>query len=261
MSLLYLAATALRDHYVGFPDSEIVAESGMGMRTLLRDIVQYLRESGVDDDGGWACDATKDINVRFPVQFEPFTMIVEAYAVDESGEGPAWAEVTVDPVFVERLSRLNRICEENSLESVTVSACPDKWDQDDELAIRGDSLRVWGNAFWFEAHPKHADYRVETRGISICDLLQVVEKLRANDFASELPDGFLIREGIVFYDGVQAADFANAYLDTEGAQDKPPAVELDEGTTCTDCGAATSLVIGCPDGAEVCPRCFDAGRH
>lgn len=31
--------------------------------------------------------------------------------------------------------------------------------------------------------------------------------------------------------------------------------------TCTDCGAETSLVIGCPDGAEVCSQCFDAGAH
>ncbi len=30
---------------------------------------------------------------------------------------------------------------------------------------------------------------------------------------------------------------------------------------CTACGAETISVIGCPDGAEVCPSCFDAGAH
>lgn len=30
---------------------------------------------------------------------------------------------------------------------------------------------------------------------------------------------------------------------------------------CDDCGAEVPNIIGCPDGAEVCPDCFDAGGH
>lgn len=30
---------------------------------------------------------------------------------------------------------------------------------------------------------------------------------------------------------------------------------------CDDCGAQVSGIIGCPDGAEICPECFAAGRH
>lgn len=31
--------------------------------------------------------------------------------------------------------------------------------------------------------------------------------------------------------------------------------------TCGECGEQVESIIGCPDGAEVCPQCFDAGRH
>lgn len=31
--------------------------------------------------------------------------------------------------------------------------------------------------------------------------------------------------------------------------------------TCSECGQTVPYVIGCPDGAEVCRDCFDAGLH
>jgi|GEM_PF-5726157 len=30
---------------------------------------------------------------------------------------------------------------------------------------------------------------------------------------------------------------------------------------CDACGMVTEKVIGCPDGAEICQRCFDLGKH
>ena len=30
---------------------------------------------------------------------------------------------------------------------------------------------------------------------------------------------------------------------------------------CVECGEVVPYVIGCPDGAEVCQDCFDAGQH
>ena len=32
-------------------------------------------------------------------------------------------------------------------------------------------------------------------------------------------------------------------------------------STCSECGEKTENIIGCPDGAEVCPLCFDGGSH
>lgn len=31
--------------------------------------------------------------------------------------------------------------------------------------------------------------------------------------------------------------------------------------TCDNCGADVAEIIGCPDGAEICPDCFEAGAH
>ncbi len=39
----------------------------------------------------------------------------------------------------------------------------------------------------------------------------------------------------------------------------PP--EEEELSTCSDCGASVDTLILCPDGAELCQRCFDAGAH
>lgn len=141
--------------YMGYPDKEIAAPSGMGIKILLRDLVGYLRENGVDDEGGWDCDATEDIEIKHPPALSPFKLVVEAYATDEYGEGPSWAEVTVTPGFLQTLERLRRVCQDENLESVTVPQGPDLWDLEDDLRIRGDSLRVWRDDFWFDAHPKH----------------------------------------------------------------------------------------------------------
>ena len=35
----------------------------------------------------------------------------------------------------------------------------------------------------------------------------------------------------------------------------------DARTMCDDCGDAFEEIVGCPDGAEICQSCFDAGGH
>jgi hypothetical protein len=42
------------------------------------------------------------------------------------------------------------------------------------------------------------------------------------------------------------------------AASEPASYEL---RACGDCGAAVATIIGCPDGAEICKACFDAGDH
>lgn len=37
--------------------------------------------------------------------------------------------------------------------------------------------------------------------------------------------------------------------------------EADTVNTCSECGSHPEKIIGCPDGAEVCQECFDAGVH
>lgn len=39
------------------------------------------------------------------------------------------------------------------------------------------------------------------------------------------------------------------------------ACKADDTEECSDCGARVQYIIGCPDGAEICQDCFDAGNH
>ena len=41
----------------------------------------------------------------------------------------------------------------------------------------------------------------------------------------------------------------------------PDQTETNDGEVCGQCGARTEKIIGCPDGAEICQACFDAGLH
>ena len=49
--------------------------------------------------------------------------------------------------------------------------------------------------------------------------------------------------------------------DLDGYVQQCEAVEPAEGATCSECGGEVSSVVGSPDGAEVCPPCFDKGLH
>ena len=98
------------------------------------------------------------------------TLILEAYAKSEYGDGPAWARVDLTPEFVSQVKRLSKLCTDNKLRAVTTFDAPDAWDAEDELRLRGDGLEVHGDSFWFTSSPKHSDYEVETRSMLVLDL-------------------------------------------------------------------------------------------
>lgn len=124
------------------------------------------------------------------------TLFIEAYALDEFGDGPLWAKVRVDDAFLANLNRLHSICRVNKLESVTIGDGPDEWDMENDLLLRGDSLVVWGDDFWFTSRPKHADYSVESRAIDVTALAQVLNGKQPDDSS-----GFHWRHGLLFYAG------------------------------------------------------------
>jgi hypothetical protein len=213
----------------------------MAFIATVETLVDEANETSVCD-GINDCDATEGIKVERRQTFEPFKLIVEARAVTESGDGPDYAEITVSPLLMERLFDLSRLCDREGLESITVSAKPDKWDQEDALLIHGNSLRVFGDEFWFEAHPKHADYSVETSAIRIADLGSAAI-LKAEGA------GFRWSNGVLFY------------ATTDEALEALIEMVEPQRCTCSECGAEVDQIIGCPDGAEVCQECFDSGAH
>jgi hypothetical protein len=178
-------------------------------------------------------------------EFAPFTLVVEAHAISEFGDSPKYAKLGVTPGFIEHLLALSNLCQEHQLESVTTNDAVDLWDRGEELRIRGDSLRVLKDAFWFEAYPKHADYNIETRAMILDDLIRVVKAGIGGDVPRE---HFGWSNGTLFYASTP-----------DGLSDLIEAVN--SGGVCSECGARSDRVIGCPDGAEVCQACFEQGIH
>ncbi len=64
MDRLYIATVALRDLQVGFPHDEIAAVHGTGLSNLVRELVDYLRENGIDDEGALDCDVMDEIEPK-----------------------------------------------------------------------------------------------------------------------------------------------------------------------------------------------------
>ena len=96
---------------------------------------------------------------------------IEAYARDENGDGPAWAEIENITNLVERITSLQQLVQQNKLSEARVWwLTPATWAPagiENELRLTGDELVVTSDSFWLTCHPKHANYSCETRGQEI----------------------------------------------------------------------------------------------
>lgn len=117
------------------------------------------------------------------------TIYLEAYAASDVGGGPVLAEVECTPSFVERLQRMQQLCVGNGLSEARCVGAPKEWGQrgiSDDLRLSDHELVVVpsGN-FWFVASVKHGDYHVETRAISITELIDAAKSALSlgEDFA------------------------------------------------------------------------------
>jgi len=109
---------------------------------------------------------------------------LEAYACDDYGDGPTFAELDVTPEFCARLQRLAALGSEHQLTELRVSDSPDAWGPGDvaqDMHFTMPELVVAGDSFWFTDHPKHAKYSVETRGIGITGFCDDVAKQARSD--------------------------------------------------------------------------------
>ena len=109
---------------------------------------------------------------------------LEAYACDDYGDGPTFAELDVTPEFCARLQRLAALGTEHQLTELRVSDGPDTWGPGDvaqDMYFTMPELVVAGDSFWFTDHPKHAKYSVETRAIGITGFCDAVAKQARSD--------------------------------------------------------------------------------
>lgn len=129
----------------------------------------------------------------------PFRLVIDAYALDEHGDGPGYAVVTVDQAFVDQLERLLDVCKTYHLDSACVLLGPDSWGNEDSLCLENETLAIWlDGKFWFNARPRNSDYLVESRGIDIADLRRIAE---AGADAPTKDDHCQWSKGVLYFSG------------------------------------------------------------
>lgn len=114
------------------------------------------------------------------------TLWLECVVCAEFGEGPEWANVSLDAAFLAKLCQLRELCVAHGLSHVAVDQAPTDWKDyagyGSYYNMRDWQLYVTGSRFWFRGTPKHCRYAVETRAVDIAALEAL---LRAGEGGSE----------------------------------------------------------------------------
>lgn len=100
-------------------------------------------------------------------------IIIEAITTTEFGEGPEWVELAYDEALVvlKKIKRLQALCIEHDLTCVR-SYHPAEWGPADfveDLRLAYGEISVTKDSWFLCDHPKHSDYDVESRGMTISD--------------------------------------------------------------------------------------------
>lgn len=107
-------------------------------------------------------------------------VVLAAYAVDDTSEGPTFAEVLVNQDFLDRLQRLVQVCKDHGLTEARVYAFPE-WGPgniDGALRLQCPELVVLpGGSFWFTDSTKSGG-RIESRA---CEVLSIQSAFDGDD--------------------------------------------------------------------------------
>lgn len=108
----------------------------------------------------------------------PVVAYIEAYASDDSVNGPLYATVAATESLIEDLVMLKQLCKTHGLsEARILRAC--NWMPAtcaEDLRLINHELVVAGDDFWFQASLKHGPGHVETRAQDIKDFIDTIRK-------------------------------------------------------------------------------------
>lgn len=108
----------------------------------------------------------------------PVTLWLECQVMADR-YGPRWARLVLTQTFLETVLELQARCRQWNSRVITEEGRPDEWDEyaghNRYFNMRDSQLCVSQERFWFQAHPKHCTYYVETRAVYISDLLDLLK--------------------------------------------------------------------------------------
>ena len=104
---------------------------------------------------------------------QPVKLYMQVFATCE-GDGPDWAQVVIDQVFIDQLLSLQALCDDRRLSHVATFGEPNLWQGDhreepgaDSINFDSTQLYITARGWWFRATPKHTSYACETRVVDI----------------------------------------------------------------------------------------------
>lgn len=174
--------------------------------------------------------------------FEPFRLIVEAFACDSDGDSPRAGIIQVSQDFLRNLQDKATILEAAGMRLGFIGGDDAAWfDPEDDLRMRGTDLVItpetwqkdrFGLSFWLKGHPKHADYSCETRAVQLDALLGAIRnRAGAESVNAEIGNRacFVWRNGTLFYTDYpgDSADLADVIAASEAQPD-----DADDQTAC-----------------------------
>lgn len=135
--------------------------------------------------------------------FNPFTLVVDAWACDEYGDSPSYAEIAMTQALLAEIVRISRIAKDAQIRVAHIDSNDGIWGDPDgslPLRMRGTGLVIMPSrgslgesSFFWQGHPKHADYNCETRAIDLKDLLACI-----GNAGADLPNGFRRERDVLF---------------------------------------------------------------
>lgn len=107
---------------------------------------------------------------------QPVKLYVQVFATGD-GDGPDWAQVVIDQVFLDQLLSLQALCHDRRLSHAATFGEPSLWQGDhreepdaDSISFDSTQLYITARGWWFRATPKHTAYACETRVVDIAML-------------------------------------------------------------------------------------------
>jgi hypothetical protein len=110
-----------------------------------------------------------------------FTLFIEAHACDDYGDAPRWLMVTINKAWLDRLATLTRMAKEHNLSGAEEWDSP-FWQNYEEFRFTAETLNVsQEGAFYWQGYPKHCNYAVETRYMTVLELGTLLSEAIRND--------------------------------------------------------------------------------